>query len=112
MRTMTSATTAARDATPCQMSGGRATCSIDGPRVLAVIATLLVGAGGAGSAIAVALLEAGVRELIIHDADDSRVATLLELLSDIGQGRVSAGPPDPIGCDLVCNADPHGHGRE
>ena len=31
---------------------------------------LLVGAGGAGSAIAIALLEAGVRELIIHDADD------------------------------------------
>ncbi len=69
---------------------------------------LLVGAGGAGSAIAVALLEAGVRELIIHDADESRVAALLELLSDLGQGRVSAGPPDPTGCDLVCNATPMG----
>ncbi len=31
---------------------------------------LLVGAGGAGSAIAIALLEAGVRELIIHDTDE------------------------------------------
>jgi shikimate dehydrogenase len=69
---------------------------------------LLVGAGGAGSAIAIALLEAGVRELIIHDADKSRVATLIELLSGPGQGRVSAGPPDPTGCDLVCNATPMG----
>jgi shikimate dehydrogenase len=56
---------------------------------------LLVGAGGAGSAIAIALLEAGVGELIIHDADESRVVTLIELLSGISQGRVSAGPPDP-----------------
>ena len=45
---------------------------------------LLVGAGGAGSAIAIALLDAGVRELVIHDADESRVATLLDLLSDVG----------------------------
>ena len=69
---------------------------------------LLVGAGGAGSAIAIALLEAGVGELIIHDADESRVATLIDLLSGLGQGRVSAGPPDPTGCDLVCNATPMG----
>ena len=69
---------------------------------------LLVGAGGAGSAIAIALLEAGVRELVIHDADGARVATLLNVLSDLGRGRVSAGPPDPTGCDLVCNATPMG----
>jgi shikimate dehydrogenase len=69
---------------------------------------LLVGAGGAGSAIAIALLEAGVRELVIHDADGLRVATLIDLLSGLGQGRVSAGPPDPTGCDLVCNATPLG----
>jgi len=64
--------------------------------------------GDPGSAIAIALLEAGVRELVIHDADASRVATLLDLLSDVGQGRASAGPPDPAGCDLVCNASPMG----
>jgi shikimate dehydrogenase len=52
---------------------------------------LLVGAGGAGSAIAIALLETGVGELVIHDADRSRVAALLELLKDLGQGRVSTG---------------------
>jgi shikimate dehydrogenase len=50
----------------------------------------------------------GVGELIIHDADESRVAALLRLLDDLGQGRVSPGPPDPTGCDLVCNATPMG----
>jgi shikimate dehydrogenase len=69
---------------------------------------LLVGAGGAGSAIAIALLEAGVRELIIHDSDETRTAKLLEVLYDMGNGRVSRGPPDPTGCDLVCNATPMG----
>jgi shikimate dehydrogenase len=74
----------------------------DGARVL------LIGAGGAGSAIAIALLEAGVRELIIHDTDAARVVRLIELLSDMGRGRVTAGPPDPTGCDMVCNATPMG----
>ena len=69
---------------------------------------LLVGAGGAGSAIAIALLEAGIRELVIHDADELRVTRLIDLLSGLGRGRVSAGPPDPTGCDLVCNATPMG----
>lgn len=69
---------------------------------------LLVGAGGAGSAIAIALIEAGVRELVIHDSDATRTVKLLELLSELGRGRVRAGPPDPAGCDMVCNATPMG----
>lgn len=69
---------------------------------------LLVGAGAAGSAIAIALLEAGVRELVIHDANESRVTQLIDLLSELGRGRVSAGPADPTGCDMVCNATPMG----
>ena len=69
---------------------------------------LLLGAGGAGSAIAVAMLEAGVRELIIHDPDESRVDKLAALVAEHGGGRVSAGPADPTGCDLVCNATPLG----
>jgi shikimate dehydrogenase len=69
---------------------------------------LLLGAGGAGSAIAMALLAAGVRELIIHDTDKVRSAKLLGLLSDAGRGRVIAGPADPTGCDMVCNATPLG----
>ena len=44
-------------------------------------------------------------------SDQSRVATLIQLLSGLGQGRVSAGPPDPTGCDLVCNATPMGMGE-
>lgn len=69
---------------------------------------LLVGAGGAGSAIAIALLEAGVSELVVHDADGSRAAALLGLLAGSGGGRVIAGAPDPAGCDLVFNATPMG----
>jgi shikimate dehydrogenase len=69
---------------------------------------LLVGAGGAGGAIAIALLEAGVRELIIHDIDEARAARLISLVSALGRGRVSAGPADPKGCDMVCNATPLG----
>lgn len=73
---------------------------------------LLVGAGGAGSAIAIALLQAGVRELIVHDTDGARVAHLIALLADIGGGRITAGPPDPTGCDIVCNATPMGMAAE
>jgi shikimate dehydrogenase len=69
---------------------------------------LLVGAGGAGSAIAIALLEAGVRDLVIYDSDESRVARFLDRLADLGERRVAAGPPDPAGCDLVFNATPMG----
>jgi len=47
---------------------------------------LLVGAGAAGRAIAIALLEAGVRELIVYDAVASRVVTLLDLIADLGDG--------------------------
>jgi len=69
---------------------------------------LLVGGGAAGSAIAIALLDAGVRELIIHDANESRVVQLMSVVADIGRGRVRAGPADPTGCDMVCNATPMG----
>jgi shikimate dehydrogenase len=69
---------------------------------------LLVGAGGAGSAIAIALLQEGVRELVVHDVDDARIARLVELLAGMGRGKVTAGPPDPTACDMVCNATPMG----
>ena len=69
---------------------------------------LLIGAGGAGSAIAFALLEAGVRELVVHDTDDSRVATLLGQLADVSGGRARAGSDDPTGIDLVFNVTPLG----
>jgi shikimate dehydrogenase len=65
---------------------------------------LLVGAGGAGSAIAITLLESGVRELIIHDTHPARVAAVIARVAGVGRGRVIAGPPNPMGCDMVCNA--------
>ena len=71
-------------------------------------AALLLGAGGAGSAIALALLEAGVARLVVHDAEASRARALLDLLGERGGGRVSVGPPDPAGSDLVLNATPAG----
>jgi shikimate dehydrogenase len=69
---------------------------------------LLVGAGGAGRAIAIALLDAGVRELMVYDSVASRVANLLELAANGRDDRVKGGPPDPSGCDLVFNATPLG----
>jgi shikimate dehydrogenase len=69
---------------------------------------LLLGAGGAGSAIAIALLEAGVRELTIHDPDETRVNALVDLITGVGHGHVKAGPADPTHHDLVCNATPLG----
>ncbi len=66
---------------------------------------LLIGAGGAGSAIAITLLQDGVSQLVIHDADDSRAAVLVALLAD---ERATAGTADPTGCDLVFNATPMG----
>ncbi len=69
---------------------------------------LLVGAGGAGTAIALALLDAGVAVLAIHDADLARRDALLGRLAARGAGRTRAGSPDPTGFDLVANATPAG----
>jgi shikimate dehydrogenase len=68
---------------------------------------LLVGAGGAGRAIALALLEAGLGELLVHDANATRTMSLVELLVQSGE-RARGGPADPTGCDLVFNATPLG----
>jgi shikimate dehydrogenase len=69
---------------------------------------LLIGAGGAGTAIGLALIEAGVRELVVHDSDEGRVQTLVDRLSNQATAKVSSGPADPTGFDLVCNATPAG----
>lgn len=69
---------------------------------------LQVGVGGAGSAIAVALLDAGVQELVLHDTNQPRLNNLIQLLSRLSIGSVVAGPPNPDGCDIVVNATPLG----
>jgi shikimate dehydrogenase len=69
---------------------------------------LLLGVGGAGSAIAMALLEAGVRDLVVHDINGPRADALVALLGQRFPGRIRIGRPDPEGCAMVCNATPLG----
>ena len=69
---------------------------------------LQIGAGGAGSAIALALIDAGVRELAIHDSDAGRRDALIARLNERGRGRSLIGAMDATGFDLVANATPAG----
>lgn len=69
---------------------------------------LLAGAGGAGSAIALALLEAGVQALAIHEPDAARRESLIARLRARHGDKVRAGSADPRGFDLVINATPVG----
>jgi shikimate dehydrogenase len=69
---------------------------------------LLIGAGGVGSAIALALLDAGVRELVLHDVNQCRCEELVELLSRLGRGSVVSGTSDPSNCNIIVNATPVG----
>ena len=69
---------------------------------------LLVGAGGAGSAIAHGLVMAGVRALAIHDPDTKRRDTLVARLASLGTAHVTAGSPNPAGFDIAINATPIG----
>lgn len=69
---------------------------------------LLVGAGGAGSAIAHAIVMAGAAHLAVHDDDSYRRDTLIERLRELGRTTVEAGSRDPAGFDIVVNATPAG----
>ncbi|MDA9430762.1 shikimate dehydrogenase family protein [Bradyrhizobium sp. CCBAU 51627] len=69
---------------------------------------LLIGAGGAGSAIGLALVEAGVNELAIHDSASERRDALIDRLNGLGKVPVRAGTIDPAGFDFVANATPAG----
>jgi len=65
---------------------------------------LLLGTGGAGAAIATALLEAGVQELALHDLGD-RAERLAQRFNN---EKVSVPGADPAGFDLIINATPLG----
>ena len=69
---------------------------------------LLVGAGGAGSAIAHALVDAGVASLALCDSDMVRLDRLCERLRAYGNLLPTQGSGDPSGFDLVVNATPMG----
>lgn len=66
--------------------------------------TLLVGAGGAGSAIAHALVDAGVASLALHDADPKRRDALAAKLRAYGAVAPTVGSTDARGFDLAINA--------
>lgn len=69
---------------------------------------LLLGAGGAGTAIAFSLVQAGVSELAIHDGDVERRQSLIRRLSALGQANIIEGSDNPEGFDIVTNATPMG----
>jgi len=65
---------------------------------------LVVGIGGAGSAVALALTEAGAR-VAVHDIDTARQG---DLVARLAAWSVTVGSADPAGHDLVVNATPLG----
>jgi shikimate dehydrogenase len=77
-------------------------CDLAGKRVL------LIGAGGAGSAIAHAVLLAGAASLAICDESPKRCETLVNRLSELTIAPVALGSADPTGYDVVLNATPAG----
>jgi shikimate dehydrogenase len=80
----------------------RAGCNPVGKRAL------VVGAGGAGSAVALALVEAGVAAMTVADVDLPRCLSLIERLAARAPAAARAGTADPTGFDLVVNATPAG----
>jgi shikimate dehydrogenase len=69
---------------------------------------LLVGAGGAGSAIAHALVVAGVSQLAVCDGDAPRRSALIQRLESLKLCPVAAGSDDASGFGIVVNATPVG----
>ncbi len=77
--------------------------TIKGARVL------VLGAGGAGSAIVISMLAAGAAQVAVHDVDPARVRKLLGLLQPQAGDRIQAAASnDPTGFDVVSNATPMG----
>ncbi|HEV2676063.1 MAG TPA: shikimate dehydrogenase [Aliidongia sp.] len=69
---------------------------------------LLVGAGGAGAAIAFALVEHRCGEIAVFDADPVRAAALVDRLRTDGKAATVAPSSDPAGFPIVINATPLG----
>jgi shikimate dehydrogenase len=76
---------------------------------LAGRSALIVGAGGAGSAVAHAFADAGVSRMRVCDLDEERRERLAESLRTHHAGLgVEAGAPEPESFDLVANCTPLG----
>ncbi|HXP77530.1 MAG TPA: NAD(P)-binding domain-containing protein [Stellaceae bacterium] len=77
--------------------------AVEGRRVM------LIGAGGVGSAIAVALAEAGAAAITISDLEPTRATALAERVARSVAGcRIVAGAPTAEGHDMIVNASPVG----
>ena len=75
---------------------------------LADKSVLLIGAGGAGRAIAFAVASAGARSLAISDVTPSRAEDLARSVEMEARYSPSSGQVDPAGYDIVINATPLG----
>jgi shikimate dehydrogenase len=73
---------------------------------------LLVGAGGAGRAIAFAVGSAGARSLAIFDVDERRAEDLADSVAAATGCPTRVGPADPHGYEIVINATPLGMKRD
>jgi len=70
---------------------------------------LLVGAGGAGAAISIALADVGVKRLRIVDLDQGKVDRIITNLRANYPGiEIDTGPCVPVEFDVVANATPLG----
>lgn len=69
---------------------------------------LLCGAGGAGGAIGLELLNAGAGVVTVHDVDFARRDTLVAKLATLFPGKAEAGRNSPQGYDILINATPLG----
>ncbi|MCM5571568.1 shikimate dehydrogenase [Burkholderiaceae bacterium FT117] len=69
------------------------------------LSVYLAGAGGAASAIAWALAEAGVSRLTVYNRTADKARQLVDRVAKAGPGvHMAVGTPDPYGHDLVVNA--------
>ncbi|GAA5541815.1 MULTISPECIES: shikimate dehydrogenase [Brucella] len=69
---------------------------------------LLVGCGGAGTAIGLEMLRRGAARLAIHDVDGEKRDSVIRKLDACYTGKVAMGSDDPSGFDLIANATPMG----
>jgi shikimate dehydrogenase len=70
---------------------------------------MLIGAGGAGSAVAVAFAEAGASPIAIHDVDGGKAATLVERVAKAHpEAKPRLAQPRAAGFDIIVNATPVG----
>jgi shikimate dehydrogenase len=70
---------------------------------------MLIGAGGAGSAIAIAIAHEGPKRLRLFDVDATRLEALAARVARVGSGiEIELGPPSVEGVDYLLNASPVG----